>query len=313
MGFKSSNATNIEIINSLRDKFPAHQLLDSGLFVKTPAGGMAPYNQFTGWGITGKKDAKGKAEWGATNPVLIPYRDANGKVTSIRPHKGNLPKRDKDDDEDCMGHIFCPFLIETRLENFDEGSPLYRTVVLTESEFKASAIWQAGFPAIGIPGITFVRNPIFRSRLVAILERFGIQRVIVVFDNELKDKPGLPTYKADPFNRYDQIIYARYIAWDLMKRSPRPGSLDDVLIGNLRDEWRLDDNGVETGKVDWDTALAMFVRKEGVIHGTARASQEFEKVLLDAQPPKGFSQPLPRCRADDHQYPPRKPLAHPPS
>jgi len=293
LGFKSSNSTNIEIINSLRDKFPAHQLLDSGLFVKTPAGGMAPYNQFTGWGITGKKDAKGKAEWGATNPVLIPYRDANGKVTSIRPHKGNLPKRDKDDDEDCMGDIFCPFLIETRLENFDEGSPLYRTVVLTESEFKASAIWQAGFPAIGIPGITFVRNPVFRSRLVAILDRFGIQRVIVCFDNELKDKPGLPTYKADPFNRYDQIIYARYIAWDLMKRSPRPGSLDDVLIGNLRDEWRLDESGVETGKVDWDTALAMFVRKEGVIHGTARASQEFEKVLLDAQPPKDFLELFP--------------------
>ncbi len=288
LGFKSSNPTNIEIINSLRDKFPAHQLLDSGLFVKTPAGGVAPYNQFTGWGITGKKDAKGKAEWGATNPVLIPYRDANGKVTSIRPHKGNLPKRDKDDDEDCMGDIYCPFLIETRLENFDEGSPLYRTVVLTESEFKAGAIWQAGFPALGIPGITFVRNPIFRAKLVAILERFSIQRVIIVFDNEIKDKPGLPTYKADPFNRYDQIIYARYIAWDLMKRSPRPGSLDDVLIGNLRDEWRLDDNGVETGKVDWDTALAMFVRKEGVIHGTARASQEFEKVLTDAKPPNDF-------------------------
>ena len=73
-----------------------------------------------------------------------------------------------------------------------------------------------------------------------------------------------------------------------MKRSPRPAMLDDVQIGNLRDEWRLDDNGVDTGKVDWDTALAMFVRKEGVIHGTARASQEFEKVLLEAQPPNDF-------------------------
>ena len=34
---------------------------------------------------------------------------------------------------------------------------------------------------------------------------------------------------------------------------------DEVQIGNLRDEWRLDDNVVDTGKVDWDTALAMFV------------------------------------------------------
>jgi hypothetical protein len=288
LGFKSSNAANIEIINSLRDKFPPHQLLDSGLFVKTPAGGMAPFNQFTGWGITGKKDAKGKAEWGATNPVLIPYRDANGTVTSIRPHKGGIPKRDKDDDEFCGGDIYCPLLIETRLENFDHGSPLYRTLVLTESEFKAAAIWQAGFPAIGIPGTSFVRNPIFRARLVSILERFGIQRVIVVFDNEIKDKPGMPSYKADPFDRYWHVIWARYIAWDLIKRSPRPAMLDEVQIGNLRDEWRLDDNGVDTGKVDWDTALAMFVRKEGVIHGTARASQEFEKVLLEAQAPNDF-------------------------
>jgi len=288
LGFKSSNAINIEIINSLLNKFPTHQLLDEGLFVKTPSGGIAPYNQFTGWGITGKKDAKGKPEWGATNPILIPYRDADGKVNSIRPHKGNIPRRDKDNDEQCGGEIYCPLLIETRLENFDHGSPLYRTLVLTESEFKAAAIWQAGFPAIGIPGTSFVRNPIFRARLVLLLERFGIQRVIIVFDNEIKDKPGMPSYKADPFNRYWHVIWARYIAWDLMKRSPRPAMLDDVLIGNLRDEWRLDDAGTDTGKVDWDTALAMFVRKEGVVHGTARASQEFEKILLEAQPPNEF-------------------------
>jgi len=288
LGFKSSVAGNVEILNSLRKDFPDHLLIDTGLFSKNRAGQLIPERQFMGWGITPEKDKDRKAIWGATQPILIPYLDANKRVLSMRPHKGGIAKRDKDDDEVCGGDVYCPFLLESRMDAFQDGSPLQNTAILTESEFKAAALWQAGFPAIGIPGTSFVRNPIFRARLVAVLEKFSIGTLIIVFDNEVKDNPDLPGYKPDPFERHWTVVWARYMAWDLMKRSPRPGSLTEVRIGQLPDEWRLDDNGKDTGKIDWDTALANFVRREGPIHGTARATREFEHVLLQASTPNEF-------------------------
>jgi hypothetical protein len=257
-------------------------------------GRMIPERQFAGFGNTGKKDDKGELIWDMCNPIIIPYLDHDGRVVSMRPHKGNIAKRDKDDDETCGGDVYCPFLLESRLDGFEDTSPLFGTAVLTEAEFKAAAIWQAGFPAISIPGTGFVRNPIFRARLVEMIERFHFTRLIIVFDNEVKDNANLPSYKPDPFDRYWTVIWARYIAWDLMSCTPRPGCLKEVLIGQLPDEWRLDEQGNDTGKIDWDTALANFVKREGPIHGTARATREFERVLLGAHPPADFVNLFPK-------------------
>jgi hypothetical protein len=285
--FRPSIPGNIEILESLRKDFPDYLLIESGLF-KMQSGKMIPECQFAGRGVTGEKDEKGEPIWGITNPIIIPYLDPQGRILTIRPHKGNIAKKDKDDDETCLGDIYCPFLLESRLDDFESTSPLFGTVVLTESEFKAAALWQAGFPAVGIPGVSFVRNPIFRTRLVDLLSKYQVKKIIIVFDNEVKDNPALPSYKPDPFDRYWTIVWARYIAWDLMNCSPRPSSLETVLISQLPDEWRLDDSGKDTGKIDWDTALANFVAREGPVHGTARATREFERVLLEAHSPKDF-------------------------
>jgi hypothetical protein len=287
LGFRSSVPENIAAIESLRKDFPDYLLLESGLF-KMQMGKMVPERQFAGFGNTGRKDNKGELIWEYCNPILIPYLDHDGRVVSMRPHKGNIAKRDKDDDESCGGDIYCSFLLETRLDGFEDTSPLFGAAILTEAEFKAGALWQAGFPAIGIPGTGFVRNPVFRSRLVETIDRAHITKLIIVFDNEVKDNPALASYKPDPFERYWTVIWARYIAWDLMNCTPRPSRLNEVLIGQLPDEWRLDDEGKDTGKIDWDTALANFVKREGPIHGTARATREFERVLLEAHTPADF-------------------------
>ena len=275
LGFKSGNRGNEKIILGMKEMFPDHMLLDSGLFVRDKSGSISPEPQFCGRGITGKKDENGKAIWSNTDPILIPYKDSTGKVTSIRPHKGGIAKKDKDNDEVCGGHVYCPHQLQALMT--DDG-----LAVLTESEFKAAALWQAGLPAIGIPGTSFVRNPLFRNELVAIIEKYSIEILVIVFDNEVKDNPSLPGYKPDPFDRYWTAVWAKYIAWDLMRHSPRPGCLREVRIGQLPDAWRLDADGKDSGKIDWDTALANFVKAEGMIHGTARAAQEFERVINTA-------------------------------
>jgi len=292
LGYRSSGISNARVIEELSKEFPDYLLLETGL-CKLKGNRMIPERQFTGWGNTGKKDDKGELIWDICNPILIPYLDHDGRVISMRPHKGNIAKQDKDDDESCGGDVYCPFILESRLDGIAEDSPLFNATVLTESEFKGGALWQTGFPCMGIPGISMPRNPVFRSRLVEMIERFNIRKLIIVFDNEVKDNPNLPSYKPDPFQRHWTVIWARYIAWDLMNCAPRPACLDEVLIGKLPDEWRLDDEGRDTGKIDWDTALANFVKREGPIHGTARATREFERVLLDAQTPKDFISLLP--------------------
>ena len=71
--------------------------------------------------------------------------------------------------------FIAPSFLNPASTAFEENSPLFNAAVLTEAEFKAAALWQAGFPCMGIPGISFVRNPVFRSRLVEMIERFTYQ------------------------------------------------------------------------------------------------------------------------------------------
>lgn len=280
--FRSNTRRNEVALNALTTEFSMPELLRSGLF-KLVHGKPEIETQFMGWGLEKKwKDASGKKheKWNWTNRPLIPYLDANGRPFAIRPHKGNIPNRDKDDDDVCMGHVYCPWLLTITLQ---DGHHL---VVITESEYKAAALMQCGIPAIGIPGISFVRNPAFRRELVSVLSRFRVNEAVIVFDNEDKSSPKFPeSFQPDPKRRYDVITYARYMAWDLLK-TPKPPELSAVRIGKLPDSWRVNAAGEEIAKIDWDTALAAFVRKAGgdVRRGTKEAALEFEKVIDAALP-----------------------------
>src|SRR5207244_8045436 len=167
---------------------------------------------------------------------------------------------------------YCPFLLASCTATI-EG-----TAILTEGEFKAGALFQCGIPVLAIPGISFVRNPVFRAELIAIIRRFAITDLVIVFDNEVKDDPAFTSrYKPDPSDRYDTQMWAEYIAIDLGREhfGPHKGN---VRIGVLPDNLR------EDGKVDFDSALSYFVRqRRDVTRGTEAARKTFQKVIDDAR------------------------------
>jgi hypothetical protein len=146
-----------------------------------------------------------------------------------------------------------------------DGRPLPRreafyTVVITEGEFKAAALWQVvglgrkdGLDPVGVcalPGISFARNYEVRQMLEDWLHAVRCRRVVVAFDSEEKGDPSLPSFKTDWRKRFDANKYARYLATDLYHRVHVTG-----LVGVLPNAWRN-----SKGKADWDGALVMLTR-----------------------------------------------------
>ena len=135
----------------------------------------------------------------ALSVLAIKYFSDDGICFYLRPHKGGITAGDEDEDDDeptCSSHVYCPFLL-ANTDATREG-----VAILTEGEFKAAAIFQCGIPAFAIPGVSFVRNPAFRAELIALIRRFGITDLVIVFDNEVKDDPAFPErYKPDPTDR----------------------------------------------------------------------------------------------------------------
>lgn len=247
------------------------EFLKAGIFRET-ASGIQPERQLCGFGSTGKKDADGELIWAdSVNPIIIPYLDEAGKITYLRPHKGNIRRPshfDEFDDTYAGIHPYCPFLLRSIEDPAFAGK-----CVITEGEYKAAALWQCGIPSIAMPGIQSMRNPIFRRTIIDLLTKFGIREVVVIFDNESKDDASLPSYKPDPFDRYDTVVYAKYTAASLRKDGFK------ARIGNLPNDWRVN------GKADWDGALAQFVAESNnhIEKGTAKARKEFLKVITQPE------------------------------
>lgn len=273
LGFRSNQRANKIHLENLAQEFSVEALLNEGIYVADRAIGHKPNAQLLGWGITNKKDDKGQRAWEWTDPPLIPYLSEEHEAYYIRPHKGGVAKpRDEDDDTFCSSHVYCPFLISDLNGAFDG------TVVLCEGEFKAAALYQCGIAAIAIPGVTFVRNPIFRAELLDLLRRFAVTDLIVCFDNEVKDDPKFADkYKPDPWDRWDTPMWAEYIAIDL-QREYFASIKGSVRIGILPDELR------ENGKADLDGVLAGFVARHGLEEGTLQARRLFQTVIEEARP-----------------------------
>lgn len=275
LGFRSGLRSNKELLVRLRERFEMDVLLESGLWKRGGKEGHRaapkPNAQFYGMGMAGKlKNLGGKAApdqvvdddgnvWGWCEPILIPYRDERGRLIKLRPHKGGAP-----------GDTVCgePMLYVPRPEagydarlprrEFGRGGPMvvgdgkaeglpyaerFRTVLITEGEFKAAAAWQAigpgrvdGGRAVGVcavPGIQFANHYAVFEELEAFVRRAGAERVMVVFDNEDKANPALPGFKSDWRQRHDAAIWAGVLATKLYERvHPRQaavGTLDEAL------------------------------------------------------------------------------------
>ena len=205
--------------------------------------------------------------------TLIPYLDETGKdIYYLKAHKqGNLPG---------VGiEPYCPFIVANKNGAAADVTRSY--IVLCESEYKAMALWQLGFRAIGLNGVqSFSGENIFK--LKPYIRPNG--HAIILFDTEIQDDPTLPTYKSDQMKRYAHIIWAykmavrirAHLGESVMQAGTPVLQQPNVTIATLPKHW-LDDEG----KIDCDSALA---KGKGMDH--------FMMVLADALDPETYKDNL---------------------
>lgn len=230
---KSCRPENREIIKELQDQFGEDALLEAGLLQATDDG-IKPCGQ-----LLGTYTADGKF----INNICIPYFNADGEIFYIRPHKFGLKNKGI--------NLYCP----TQKLTGD------RTWIITESEFKAIAALQFGFPAIGLPGIhSFAVNNF--DRLQEFIINLGINNIVIIFDNEIKTNPKFKNYKPNILKQWDTQWRSIDMCRKLLKKVP---DIQSVKIGLLPDSWMVE------GKIDIDGALAQ-----------GRTSAEFKSVIYKA-------------------------------
>jgi len=274
-GFGSNIQSNLGALTALCVEFAEWELVRCGLWVNT-AKKYKPSAQFYGYGVVGKKKklplellASGDysefgdddfiwawKESGVCNPILIPYFDLKGELIALRPHKGfprNQPPR---------------LYLAGGLQAVKQCT----RAVVVEGEFKAAALQSvlgSTWAVASVPGITQVKNLDVWADIVAWLKLIGAKQVVVAFDNEEQGDPGLSSFRPLVQDRHESEVWARVCAI----RLEREGY--DARVARLPDEWRDD-----TGKADWDSALAGLLRagKERTEIATL-----FERILLGAQ------------------------------
>lgn len=242
--YRSSGPELLKIEAKIKEVFPIEVLIRSGVFTRTLAGsaGMNPML--------------------LESRILIPYLGADDKAYHLRPHKLGF--------SDVPAQIFQ----EKNLARFAvPGKEI--EAILTEGEFKAHAGIQYGIPTIGIPGISSFSEMHF-PELVAICQKYNVKKMIILFDNEVKDDPKFPAkYKDNPNDRHDTPFYAAYMASKLEKQGI------DALVGWLPDAWRVD------GKIDLDGAAAQ-----------GRTAGEIKRIMFDAVKHQDFTKLLPKEAAE---------------
>jgi hypothetical protein len=262
-GYRSSSGDNRTALAPLLTSYSMPLLLSEGIAVKDKETGQTKINsQLCGYGLVSRASGNTPEKWDWCNPILIPYRDKQGRCIGIRPHKGGLSGKNYMR-EHGFEHAFRSSRTRTHLYTSflfwgDRPEGWERKCVLTEGEHKANALAQCGIPACAVPGIQMARNEIFAEEMFSILREAGIREVIVAFDNEDK------SHKADPWDRYDVEVYALYTCHVLRGNGFLPS------ICTIPEDWRID------GKADWDGALAKFgASSEGKFKSALRKSKPY--------------------------------------
>jgi len=231
LGFRSSTESNKQILLAMKATHPMPVLLESGLWAKRD-GVASPNAQFYGWGRIGKA----ADDWGWANPILIPYFDNAGALFHLRPHKGGI--------KDKGSHVYVP------RARGEEAPEKFSTVVITEGEFKAAALYDclpAEWGCVALPGVQMANSYAVYEELEEWLRQVRARVVKVIYDNEDKGTPGTPGYKEDKTKRYDAPIWAYVLATKIWKRLKIRTEL-----GMLPADSRVN------GKSDWDGALRAF-------------------------------------------------------
>jgi len=206
--YRSGGQHVVRIVEQLKQEFSGEGLFSSGILKKV-------------------NNAIVTEDQLLENLVLIPYINEDSQIYHIRPHKLGM--------ESFPAHLYCPALLAGKDA---------RHIVLTEGEFKAGALYQWGIPGLAEPGISSFGRNLF-DRLLQTLRRLGVEKVTVIFDNEVKDNPSLPNYKPRADKRWDTQFWAYITAYNLGNAG------FDANVGTLPDSWRVN------GKIDFDMALAL--------------------------------------------------------
>ena len=206
-----------DVVEALREEFTDRDLTEAKILVNVTGGSRLIINRQL-----------------VENRILIPYLDVNKSVYHLRPHKLGF--------KNVAPELYCRAIMGKDNDN----------IVMTEGEFKAAALYQWGIPAMAIPGISSFGNKHY-DRLVDELRQAKIQKLTIVFDNEIKHDPAYASYKKQPSDRYDTDFWAYLMCYKLFK------SGFHVRIGKLPDEWR------ESGKIDFDRALAAGKTREDIL------------------------------------------------
>ena len=236
--FGSARPENAQIVAELQSQFERDRLIDSGL-LSLHSGTVEVCRQLL--------------EPGTIIPYLAdPVADAPPGAYHLRIHK--------------LGFKGVPIQFYCAGNQTEE-------VVLAESEFKAVAAYCLGYSAIGIPGISSFCREHFPKLVTHILNN-AILRIVVCFDNEIKDNPDFPNYKPEPEKRWDTNYYAA-----LMARRLAEHCNIETAIATLPDAWRAN------GKIDIDGALAASHTSEefaAVIGGAIRVNDYIDSLPADA-------------------------------
>jgi DNA primase len=159
--------------------------------------------------------------------VLIPFLECT-KITAVKPHK----------------NAFAGFAIRPYI-----ASNLASFVIIAESEFKAAAATQLGYPAIGLTGVSSFSGKHF-PMLCDMLKTADVTTICIIFDNEVKDNPAYPNFKKYFWERWDTQFYAFLMAKKLEEQG------FEATVATLPDSWN------QNGKADIDGGLAMGKVKE---------------------------------------------------
>ena len=160
--------------------------------------------------------------------IVIPYLDPDRNPIYLRAHKFGPAGEPV--------HVYVPW------EYMDDNMEI---LAITEGEFKAIASCIMGVPCIGLPGVSSFSKTNY-NRLAQLISQLEPKKIVICFDNEIKDNPNLPNYKADFRKRYDTQFFAYIMGHQLQSISKQ-----NVSIATLPTKWI---NG--SGKVDIDGILA---------------------------------------------------------
>jgi hypothetical protein len=231
LGFKSALPENGDIIKAMLKDRSVGDMFDARLIDNN----KQPAWQFTQSGL-----------------IIIPYLTSDDSVTFYKSHKlGGLT------DSGVMP--YC-----SKIFKGDSG-----TVILCESEFKAAAMWQMGYRALGLGGIAS-----FAGKHLEILtsELKEVKKIIILFDTEIQDDPSFANFKDSYKKRYAQYVWS-YIMAKKLHNYLNDGQNQnvEVLIASLPDEW------IVNGKADIDGCVA-----------AGKTKDDFEIVLRDALKPDSY-------------------------